>query len=250
MTILGRRVPMMASLLVWFALWELVGRLDLIFLIPPFTSVIAAGIEMLPTASFHKAVGITLHAFLIGMAFSLTVGIGVGVLMGRIRAVGDVLGMWVNIFESSPLTAIIPVLMAVLGFGQTTVIVTVFLFSVWVIALDTQVGVRQINPSLVEMARSFGASRMQLYGKILVFAALPEILAGVRLGLIRGVKGVVIGQLLIAIIGVGELFELYSRNFLMAHFWALIILVFAFAFIISELVGLIERKVEYYAGSR
>ena len=146
---------------------------------------------------------------------------------GPIRAVGDVLGMWVNIFESAPLTAIIPVLMAVLGFGHTTVIVTVFLFSVWVIALDTQVGVRQINPSLVEMARSFGAGRWQLYGKILVFAALPEILAGVRLGLIRGVKGVVIGQLLIAIIGVGELFELYSRNFLMEEFWALIILVFA-----------------------
>jgi NitT/TauT family transport system permease protein len=130
------------------------------------------------------------------------------------------------------------------------VIVTVFLFSVWVIALDTQVGVRQINPSLVEMARSFGAGRLQLYGKILVFAALPEILAGLRLGLIRGVKGVVIGQLLIAIIGVGELFELYSRNFLMEEFWALIILVFAFAFALSELIALAERKVEYYAGSR
>ena len=250
MTIMGWRVPMMASLLVWFALWELIGRLDLVFLIPPFTSVVAAGAEMLPTASFRSAVWITLHAFLVGMSFSLTIGIVIGVLMGRIRAVGDVLGMWVNIFESSPLTAVIPVLMAVLGFGQTTVIVTVFLFSVWVIALDTQVGVRQINPSLVEMARSFGASRVQLYTRILVLAALPEILAGVRLGLIRGVKGVVIGQLLIAIIGVGELFELYSRSFLMAHFWALIILVFAFAFAISELIGLIERKVEYYAGSR
>jgi NitT/TauT family transport system permease protein len=100
------------------------------------------------------------------------------------------------------------------------------------------------------MARSFGAGRLQLYGKILVFAALPEILAGVRLGLIRGVKGVVIGQLLIAIIGVGELFELYSRNFLMEEFWALILLVFAFAFALSELVGLVERKIEYYAGSR
>ncbi len=250
MIILGWRVPMMASLLAWFALWELIGQLDLIFLIPPLTAVIAAGITMLPTESFHRAVSITLHAFAIGMAFSLLIGIGLGVLMGRIRAVGDVLGMWVNIFESSPLTAVIPVLMAVLGFGQTTVIVTVFLFSVWVIALDTQVGVRQVNPSLVEMARSFGAGRVQLYGKILVFAALPEILAGVRLGLIRGVKGVVIGQLLIAIIGVGELFELYSRSFLMGHFWALIILVFAFAFLLSELVGLLERRVEYYAGSR
>jgi NitT/TauT family transport system permease protein len=250
MTIAAWRVPMLASLLVWFLVWELIGQLGLITLIPPFTGVVAAGAAMLPTGKFHDAVGITLHAFAVGMALSLTVGIAIGVLMGRIRAVGDVLGMWVNIFESAPLTAIIPVLMAVLGFGHTTVIVTVFLFSVWVIALDTQVGVRQINPSLLEMARSFGAGRMQLYAKILVFAALPEILAGVRLGLIRGVKGVVIGQLLIAIIGVGELFELYSRNFLMEEFWALIILVFAFAFVLSELVGLVERRVEYYAGAR
>jgi NitT/TauT family transport system permease protein len=250
MTIAGWRVPMLASLLVWFVVWELIGRAGLITLIPPFTGVVAAGVAMLPSAKFQAAIGITLHAFAVGMAFALVVGIGVGVLMGRIRAVGDVLGMWVNIFESSPLTAIIPVLMAVLGFGHTTVIVTVFLFSVWVIALDTQVGVRQINPSLVEMARSFGAGRWQLYSRILVLAALPEILAGVRLGLIRGVKGVVIGQLLIAIIGVGELFELYSRNFLMEEFWALIILVFAFAFALSELVGLVERRVEYYAGAR
>ncbi len=250
MTIAGWRVPMLASLIVWFVIWELVGRAGLITLIPPFTGVVAAGVAMLPTAKFQAAIGITLHAFAIGMACALVVGICVGVLMGRIRPVGDVLGMWVNIFESSPLTAIIPVLMAVLGFGQTTVIVTVFLFSVWVIALDTQVGVRQINPSLVEMARSFGAGRWQLYSKILVLAALPEILAGVRLGLIRGVKGVVIGQLLIAIIGVGELFELYSRNFLMEEFWALIMLVFAFAFALSELVALVERRIEYYAGAR
>ena len=160
MTILGRRVPMMASLLVWFVLWEVIGRLDLIMLIPPFTGVVAAGVAMLPTGKFQAAIGITLHAFVVGMAFSLVIGITIGVLMGRIRAVGDVLGMWVNIFESAPLTAIIPVLMAVLGFGHTTVIVTVFLFSVWVIALDTQVGVRQISPSLVEMARSFGAGRV------------------------------------------------------------------------------------------
>lgn len=250
MNVMGYRVPMMASLILWAVVWEILGRLDVALLIPPFTGVVAAGIAMLPTGSFHTAVLITLESFGIGMAFALAIGIGAGVIMGRVRSVGDTLGMWVNIFESSPLTAIIPVLMAVLGFGQTTVTVTVFLFSVWVIALDTQVGVRQINPSLVEMARSFGASRFQLYTRILLFAALPEILAGVRLGLIRGVKGVVIGQLLIAIIGVGELFELYSRNFLMEQFWALIILVFAFAFVISEGVGALERRVEYYAGSR
>jgi NitT/TauT family transport system permease protein len=250
MTILGHRIPMMFSLLVWFVLWEVIGRLDVVVLIPPFTDVIAAGVTMLPSERFQDAIAISFSAFAIGMAFSVTTGVVLGVLMGRVKAIGELMGMWVNIFESSPLTAVIPVLMAVLGFGQATIITAVFLFSVWVIALDTQVGVKHVNPSLLEMGRSFGAGRFELYSKILIFAALPEILAGIRLGVIRGVKGVVIGQLLVAIIGVGELFELYSRNFLMEEFWALIVMLFAFAFAVSEAVGYVERRVAYYASTR
>lgn len=178
------------------------------------------------------------------------IGIGVGFLMGRIPAVGYLMSMWVNIFESSPLTAIVPALMALLGFGLPTMIVTVFLFSVWVIALDTQVGVERVSPSLLEMGRSFGASRRDLHLKIIYFAALPEVLAGIRLGLIRGLKGVIIGQLLIAVLGMGYLFELYSRSFLMPEFWALLIILFAAAFAASEAIAYFERKVAFYATSR
>ena len=109
---------------------------------------------------------------------------------------------------------------------------------------------RQADRSLVEMARAFGARPHQVYTKVLVWSALPEILAGVRLGAIRGVKGVVIGQLLVAIIGVGELFELYSKHFLMEKFWALVIVVFLFAFAVSEAIAVLERRVEYYARAR
>ncbi len=250
MQLRGHRIPMAFSLLVWFMLWEVVGRLGLVSLIPPFTDVLGAFGEVVGSETFAEAAWITLQAFLIGMALSLVVGIGVGILMGTSRAVASLMGMWVNIFESSPLTAVVPALMALLGFGLPTMIVTVFLFSVWVIALDTQVGVAHVSRSLLEMGRSFGASRRQLLLKIILFAALPEILAGIRLGVIRGVKGVVIGQLLIAIVGIGYLFELYSRSFLMAEFWALLILVFAFAFALSEGIGLFERRVAAYATSR
>ena len=250
MTIAGRRVPMALSLLVWFAVWEIVGRLQLAFLIPPFTDVIGAIGTVVTSSRFAEAAVITLQAFGIGIALALVVGIVLGFLMGRVKAVGEVMGMWANIFESSPLTAIVPALMALLGFGLPTMILTVFLFSVWVIALDTQVGVMHVNPSLLEMGRSFGATRRQVLGKIILFAALPEILAGVRLGLIRGVKGVIIGQLLIAIVGIGYLFERYSRSFLMTEFWALLIVVFAFAFALSEAVGFFERRVAAYATSR
>ncbi|HEX7003560.1 MAG TPA: ABC transporter permease subunit [Trueperaceae bacterium] len=250
MTILDRRIPMAFSLLVWLVVWEVIGQLDLIMLIPPFSQVFLALFEVMGTQRFVEAITITGKAFLIGMALSLLVGVGVGILMGRNRIIGQVMGMWVNIFESSPLTAIVPALMALLGFGLPTMIVTVFLFSVWVIALDTQVGVQQVDRSLVEMGNSFGASKGDLYRKIIFPAALPELLAGLRLGFIRGVKGVVIGQLLIAVTGVGYLFEIYSRNFLMPEFWALLIVVFAFAFVTSELIALFERRVEYYASGR
>ena len=250
MTLFGYRVPMMASLLVWCVAWEVVGRLDLVFLLPPFSEVLAAAVDLVQTPSWQSATITTLSAFVKGMALSIVVGVPLGILMGRVRIADELLGMWVNIFSSAPLSALVPVLMILFGFGEATIVAAVFLFAIWIIVLDTRAGVRHISPSLIEMARSYGASRRALYVKIILWAALPEILAGIRLGLIRGVKGVVIGQLLVAIVGYGALFETFSRNFRMAEFWALTIILFTFAMLIAELIERAEAKVEYYAGAR
>jgi NitT/TauT family transport system permease protein len=250
MILLGRRIPIFFSLVVWFLVWEIIGRTELSTIVPPFSHVIAAGVTIIPTEKFRTAVSISLRSFALGMSLALLIGIPLGVVMARVAAIGKILGLWVNIFVSAPISALVPILMAVIGIGETTVVVTVFMFAVFVIVLDTQVGMKQADRSLVEMARCFGATRQQVYTKILFLSALPEILAGVRLGVIRGVKGVVIGQLLIAILGVGELFELYSQHFLMEEFWALVMIVFMFAFAVSEGVAALERRVEYYASTR
>jgi NitT/TauT family transport system permease protein len=243
-------MKILGSLALWFLFWEAVGRAKLSTIVPPFTAVVEAGIELVPSAKFQHAAIISLRSFALGMGLALAVGIPLGIAMARVKSIGRILGMWVNIFVSAPISALVPILMAVIGIGETTVVVTVFLFAVFVIILDTQVGITHADRSLVEMARSFGASQGQLYTKVLLLSALPEILAGVRLGAIRGVKGVVIGQLLVAIIGVGELFEVYSNNFLMEEFWALVVIVFLFAFAVSEAIAYLERRVEYYAASR
>jgi NitT/TauT family transport system permease protein len=240
----------LASLALWFLLWEAVGQAKLSSIVPPFSAVVEAAVALVPTGKFQSAALITLRSFGLGMLAALAVGIPLGIVMARVAGLGRVLGMWVNIFVSAPISALVPILMAVIGIGEATVVVTVFLFAVFVVILDTQVGIQRADRSLVEMARAFGATRAQLYGKVLLLSALPEILAGVRLGAIRGVKGVVIGQLLVAIIGVGELFELYSNHFLMEEFWALVIVVFLFAFAVSEAIALVERRVEYYASNR
>jgi NitT/TauT family transport system permease protein len=248
-TIHGHKVPQAAALLVWLALWEVVGRLDLLLLFPPFSEVLRALPEVVTTPSFASAAWLTVTTYLAGLALSIVVGIALGLLMGLVPAADRLLNLWVNIFLSAPLSALVPVIMILFGMGAPTVIVTVFMFAVWIIVLDTRAGVQHVSPSLVEMSTSFGASRLQRL-RIVLLAALPEILAGIRLGVIRGVKGVVIGQLLVSIIGVGALFAMYSQNFLMAHFWALILILFGFALAIAELVGRLEARVEYYAGAR
>ena len=202
------------------------------------------------TPAFQQALSETAQAFLAGVFFAVTIGIPVGILMGKNRLVDELLLPWVNIFLSAPLTALVPVLMVLFGFGMRSIIITTALFAVWIIILNARAGVLQINRSLVDMARSFGASPWSAFAKVYFWAALPEILGGVRIGVIRAVKGVIIGQLLISIVGFGALFELYSANFLMSHFWAVLIVLFALAFTLSELLAELERRVSYYAARR
>lgn len=250
MKLFGYQLPMMTSLLIWAVLWEVVGQLDLTILLPPLSNILEKMVEIVPTPSFMKALGVTARAFLIGTGFAIVIGVPVGVMMGKNIIVDRLLLPWVNMFLSAPLTALVPVLMVLFGIGEQTVIITTTLFAIWIIVLDSRAGVKQISPSLVEMARCFGASPWGAFSKIYIWAAMPEILAGIRIGCIRAVKGVIIGQLLVSIVGFGHLFELYSSNFLMEHFWALLLVLFFFAFSIAEGLALLERRVHYYASNR
>ena len=250
MKVFGYQLPAMSSLILWGILWEVVGRLEVTFVIPPLSEVLTTLFSIIGTPVFIKALSETAYAFSMGVTASITIGIPVGILMGKSRFLDELLLPWVNIFLSAPLTALVPVLMVLFGFGMKSIIITTTLFAIWIIILNSRAGVMQINRSLVEMAQSFGASPIDAFLKIYFWAALPEILGGVRIGVIRAVKGVIIGQLLISIVGFGALFELYSSNFLMGHFWAVLIVLFALAFTLAEFLAYLERRVAYYAAKR
>jgi len=245
-----KRIPPVFSLLIWISLWEIAGRLELAFILPPFSDVVEQLFILIGRGDFQSAALQTFKAFVIGMTIAIVVGITIGFMMGTSKVANNVLGMWVNIFASAPLSSLVPVLMLLFGLGQTTIVVTVVLFSTWIIALDTYAGVYHISPSLKEMGRSFQATRWQLLTKVLFWAALPEILAGCRLGLIRAVKGIVIGQLLVSIVALGRFFRTFSDNFQFEEFWALTIILFIFALSFSSILGYFEHKVEYYAKDR
>lgn len=244
------KLPAPVSLLLWAGVWEIVGLTGTVEIFPPFHKVILTMVDVVSSTEFQQALLITGEAWALGLGFAIVIGIPVGMLIGLSRAAERLMGVWVNILISAPLTAVVPALIPLLGIGQTTVIVTVFLFSVFIIVIDTEAGVRRANRTLIEMARSFGATPSQIWRKVLILAALPEILAGLRLGMIRATKGVVIGQLIAALLGFGEIFEFYIQNFLIEPFWALVLVIFTIAYVLSESVALLERRIEYYAGRR
>ncbi len=250
MKLFGYQLPAMSSLLVWGMLWEIVGQLELTFFVPALSEIFITLTENITTKPFIKALTETGQAYFLGIFFAVSIGVPVGILMGKNRLIDELLLPWVNVFLSAPLTALVPVLMVLFGFGLKSIVITTVLFAIWIIILNARAGVKQINPALVEMAQSFGATPMDAFLKIYFWAALPEILSGIRIGFIRGVKGVIIGQLLISIVGFGALFELYSSQFLMSHFWAVLLVLFSMAFTISEFLAFLERKVEYYASKR
>ena len=102
---------------------------------------LVAAVDLVQTPSWQSATVTTLRAFFFGMALAIVVGVPLGILMGRSKIADDLLGMWVNIFSSAPLSALVPVLMILFGFGEKTIVAAVFLFAVWIIVLDTRAGV-------------------------------------------------------------------------------------------------------------
>lgn len=250
MQLFGRRLPAMTSLLIWAALWEALGQSGVTIILPPLSAIFGRLGELLGNETFWNALALTARTYLLGTGIAIVVGVPIGLLMGRVTVIDRLLLPWVNTFISAPLTALVPVIMALFGFGETTIVLTVLLFAIWIIILDARAGARAVSPSLVEMALVFGATRLQTFTKIFALAALPEILTGIRLGLIRAVKGVIIGQLLVSVVGFGHLFEIYSSNFLMEHMWALLLVLFALAFAIDEGLGYLERRVEFFASAR
>src|SRR5437762_13683336 len=124
---------------------------------------------------------------------------------------------------SAPRSALVPVLVALFGIRVTVVAATVFLFSFFVIVVNTMTGVRGTERSLVEMARSFGASEAALFARVYLPSALPAAMLGLRLGAVQAVQGMVVGEMLISLVGFGERLIYYGNTFLIRERYAVIV---------------------------
>jgi NitT/TauT family transport system permease protein len=229
-------VTTLKAVLGLLAVWEILGRFDLSTFLPPVSRVAVAWWTLVTNGTLPHAAASSLLSLVKGFVPAALLGVAVGLAMGRFRTVRYLLDGWVNALMSAPLSALVPVLIALFGIRDTVVAATVFMFSFFVIVVNTMTGVRSTDRSLVEMARAFGAGEATLFGRIYLPAALPALMLGLRLGVVQAVKGMVVGEMLISLVGLGERLIYYGNTFLIPDLYAVIVSVLLIALLTASLV--------------
>ena len=217
-----------ASLIALAAFWEAGGRAwGSNLTVPPLSRVIASLAVQLVTTELWLALGTTLLALVLGFGAAILLGVPLGLVIGWYRPAGRLADIYLRLLLSMPVSPMVPVLVVIFGINRTAQAAVIFIFSIAVLIVNTEAGVRGVNPRLVEMARSFGASDLLIFRRVVLPAAVPAIIAGLRLGTGRAVIGMVVAELVLLATGVGRLITRYSDSFQAAPLFAVILVVLA-----------------------
>jgi NitT/TauT family transport system permease protein len=159
------------------------------------------------------ALGQSLEEMLIGMVVGLTVGIALGVLMGRYPLAANILFPYVNFFNATPLVVIIPLVIIWVGITIQARVLFVFLITLWPVLLNTAAGIRNVQRGYLDVGMAFGFSERQILRHISIPAAVPYILAGVRISAGLAIIGMIVSEMEISFVGLGFLLVSFGNSF-------------------------------------
>ena len=236
------RTLRIASLVTLAGAWEVAGRSGDPHLLPPLSKVAAVWVDLLISGQLFQALAVSLQALTLGFILSVLFGVPLGLLMGRYRRVESFLEIYMTALLTVPMISFIPFLVIAFGLGLHSRVWIVFLFAFVIIAINTAAGVRNVDPVLTEMARSFGARESELFVKVILPAATPMIMAGLRLGMGRAVLGMVTSEMILAVVGFGSLLMTFGASFNSPALFATLLTIVLLAVALLSLIQHLDRR--------
>jgi len=233
----------LVSLVGGLLLWEIIARVFERPYLPAFTSVVDRLWELIRSGEILGDLSRSVQNLGLGFAFAAVLGVVVGTLMGRYAVIEKMLDPYVYALMTAPTVVFTPVYFSIFGLQRWAIVALIVQYSIFVIIVNTVTAVKTVDRELVEMASVFGAREHQRITKIVLPAALPLIMAGMRLGMGRAVKGMINGELLIAVVGLGATSEGFARAFDAEGVFAVLLVVVFVALAATKLVELVDRKV-------
>jgi ABC-type nitrate/sulfonate/bicarbonate transport system permease component len=231
-----------ASVAVFFVIWEYYGRrMDPIFMAPP-SAIFEAAVQLIQSGALKKALIQTLWPFSVGMALTVVVGIAFGIVMAQWRTVEYVLDPFINALYAIPRIALVPLIILWAGLefvGKVSILVSVAIFP---ITVNTYSGIRDVRGAMLEIGRAYGATEWQIFWKIVLPAAIPFIMAGIRLAVGLAIIGIIVAEFFTAISGLGGMIVEYANVFATAKLFVPIIVIALIGVVLTEFVMWLERR--------
>jgi NitT/TauT family transport system permease protein len=218
------------SVLGGFLIWELVSRYLVasnLFLAAPSQIAIAMG-KMWADGDMLRHLSVSGTEFLLGYVFASLAGIAIGILLANSPTAKRIIQPWISGLYATPTIALAPLFILWLGVGIWSKVIMVITLVIFPVIINTEAGLRITSLQLVEMVRCFGATRRQVFLKVALPSALPFIFAGLKLGIGRGLIGVVVAELFGSRAGIGQIISQAADAFNMPQLFAgVLILAFA-----------------------
>jgi ABC-type nitrate/sulfonate/bicarbonate transport system permease component len=200
-------------------------------------------------ALFVVSLKSTLLATFEGFALAAVVGIPIGILMGRYLVAEYMFDPWVNAWYSIPAIAFVPLVMNWAGVTSTSAMLVAFMIAVFAVIINVITGVKEISGSLIDPAKAFGANQTQVFTKIILPAALPNIMLGLRYGVSRALEGVIVAEMVFSVVGIGGMIFDTADQLRIALTVALILVLAFISIGLNEGMKYINRKVIFWKES-
>jgi len=224
--------------------WELLSR----FVVPPQflpppADIVRAFWAAILTGELPRQLGQSAGVLLTGFGLAIVSGMALGTAMGMFQTLRRILDPYVNAFYAMPTVALIPLVIIWLGLGFEAKVFLTWLVAVFPVIINAEIGVASVPPAFIETARAFGCNRWQVFRRVILLAAVPFFIAGIRLGLGRALVGVVVAEMFTALSGLGYMIVLYGNTFRTAELFVPILVLAVISLASTNLIRRLERKI-------
>jgi NitT/TauT family transport system permease protein len=235
----------LAVFVVTVGLWEGAVRLHLVnpFWVSSPARIFDALWTSIATGEIFTHAWASLFETLIGFAAGSALGILIGFALARWPLAERVLDPFITALNSLPRVALAPLFILWFGIGELSKILVAFSLVVFILIINTLAGARSVDPDIQIVARLLGATRRQMFLKVILPASAPTIFAGLRLGLIYSLLGAVVAEMLSATRGIGYLIAFYAGTFNVTGVMAMLLLLALAAMALNQCMRVIEQRV-------
>ena len=233
------RIASVAAILIAWQVYG--GSINPILLSDP-SAVAVAFVDMVRDGSLGHALASSLEVLGLGFLFGAVAGVLIGLAAGRSETVAALIDLPVNALYAVPAVALVPVIVLWFGFEVTTKTIVVFFFVIFPVLINTTRGVREVDPELVEVARSFCSSERRMWFDLILPSALPFIVTGLRLAIGRALIGVIVAEFYTSLSGLGDLITTNASNFQTARMFVPIVVIALLGVFFTALLELAERR--------